>query len=251
MTCRTAPQVDPAVGHLCLDAGRMLQREYHGRLDVRLAVFAQDALFYPDDPAREAKMHSLLEEAAQKPGVSAIGSAPYVESSQPLPAAQGADTRERSAGTDAHMERQRRNVDIILDMAQKAGLDVDFHTDYDLDAPKPALVWYIVDEFRKRGPWSVYARETTDSEASAARTSTSSRPARLTLGHATKISTFTPAQLDELAAACKGLPVAFSALPTSDLYMQGRGTAYATRSRATMPLLELAKRGLRCAVAVK
>ena len=156
-------------------------------------------------------MHELLRSAASHEAVGAVGCAPYVEASR---------------------HNSLRALRFIFDLAQEFGRDVDLHIDYTLDPASP-LLWDAL-AVLKQHTWLVHGRTR-----------------RLTLGHATVISTFAEQDLDRLARECKGEEVVFVALPHSDLYMQGREVEYSRRTRATLPALDLARRGVRVAVDVK
>lgn len=156
--------------------------------------------------------------SAASPLISAIGSAPYVESTRPL---------------------ALRNIAKVFALARLAKVDVDFHLDYDLDPSLSPLVWDVLRVAQlPENTWTVAG----------------GRTRRVTLGHCTKLSLFSDGELDRLAeevvVKLQG-SVHFVALPPSDMYMQGRGTPYATRSRATFPALELVKRGIPCSIGVK
>ena len=117
--------MDPTVGLKCLSAGLELQKQYGDRIDLRLVAFAQDPIF-PADAAKEATMQRLLREAVRREGVSALGSTPYVEP--------------KNEDGDNH-ELQKRNVEFTFDLAQEAGLDVDFHLDYVSLGKSAPWVW--------------------------------------------------------------------------------------------------------------
>lgn len=145
----------------------------------------------------------------------AIGSAPYVEVDRP-----------NSLG----------NIRFVFSEALKHLVDVDFHLDYDLDPKRLPLIWDVLSIAAEKGnKWKVEGR-----------------PRRITIGHATHLSLFTPFEIVRLKQACdKAGNVYFVALPNSDMYMQGREAEYAVRSRATFPALELTAAGINCAVGVK
>jgi cytosine/adenosine deaminase-related metal-dependent hydrolase len=123
---------------------------------------------------------------------------------------------------------QCRNIDYLFNLADTFDRSVDFHLDYNLDEDTKPLVWYVFEQAHKR-QWKK----------------------GITIGHATRMSLFSESEWDRLAKLCHGLDVGFVALPHSDLYMQGRVTPYKSRSRATLPLLELQQRDVPCALAVK
>ena len=120
--------------------------------------------------------------------ISAIGSAPYVESSR---------------------SQQLENINFILDLATSHGLHVDFHLDYDLvplpdsnDSEKSPLIYYLIEELHRRN-WTASKKT-------------------ISIGHATRISLFSPSQLHDLRERVGNLPIHFIGLPQSDLYMMGR-----------------------------
>lgn len=129
---------------------------------------------------------------------------------------------------DGSHEDQHRNIDHIFALAEKYNRNVDFHLDYNLDENTESLVWYVLEQAHHRR-WK----------------------RGITIGHCTRMSLFDESEWDRVAALCRGLKVAFVALPHSDLYMQGRSVPYKVRSRATLPLLKLRSRGVSCALAVK
>ncbi len=211
---RAFVEVDPTVGLRCVEAGIALQAEFADRCHVQLVAFAQDPLFYPD-AAKQQRMHQLLRHAAQSRQVDVVGSAPYVESSPEGDAVQ-------------QKTQQRRNIDFVFKLAEEFGKHVDFHLDYDLDPPgaaaegREAMLPYVLGLSRGRS-WDVRGQTR-----------------RVTIGHCTKLSVYTEG---DIAALCEGVAegVSVVALPPSDMYMQGRDQPYASRSRATLPLLELHK----------
>ncbi|UZJ55145.1 hypothetical protein CBS101457_004465 [Exobasidium rhododendri] len=119
------------------------------------------------------------------------------------------------------------NIRKLFDLAATYNRNVDFHLDYNLEAEAKPLIWFVLEEAHRRS-WKRL----------------------ITIGHATRLSLFDDEEWDRLASQCQDLKVAFIALPPSDLYMQGRQSPYKSRTRATLPLLELEKRGLVCALAV-
>lgn len=71
---RAFVEVDLGVGMKCLEAGLALKEEFAGRCYIQICVFAQDPIMsYPDSGGA---MKQMLEIAASKPGVEAIGSTP-------------------------------------------------------------------------------------------------------------------------------------------------------------------------------
>lgn len=231
VTCmRAFVEVDPTVGLMCLEAAIEVKRESATSCEVQIVAFAQDPVFYPDDEGKEGEMQWLMREAASREAVDVIGSAPYVEALSKADQEQLSD-RDRKV---KQKEQQKRNIGFVFDLAEQYGKHVDFHLDYDLDPPGPeeegeqSMIPYVVTLSQKR-LWS----------------HTSGSQRHVTLGHCTKLSTFTPSDLDHLSSCFPSTadtdvpPISFVSLPPSDLYMQGRSQPYASRSRATLPLLTL------------
>lgn len=226
---RAHVEVDPTVNLVCLEAALKLKEEHRDKIDLFIVVFAQDPIF-PDlvqDPSQKAlqtakEMRELLTRAARMEGVDAIGSAPYVE--------------------PGSRKVQLDNARWIIKVSEENELDIDFHLDYSLDPDltgnKEPLLLDVLKLFKE----SLQSAGTT-------------RRRRLTLGHCTRISVFPTQVHDQLVeSATEGemdSSISLVALPNSDMYMQGRDVPYATRSRATFPALDLAKRGVRCSMGVK
>ncbi|KAJ6584937.1 hypothetical protein B0H19DRAFT_1107295 [Mycena capillaripes] len=98
-------------------------------------------------------------------------------------------------------EQAKANIRLVLNLAQKHGHHVDFHLDYNLNPESEPLIHEVISEAKKLS-WS--------------------RESRITIGHATRMQLFTPAQWRDLAAAIGDLPIIFVGLPQSDMYMLGR-----------------------------
>ena len=229
VTCmRAFVEVDPTVGLMCLEAGIQVKNEFVTRCEIQLVAFAQDAIFYPDHADKQHKMHELMRHAASNEHVDVVGSAPYVEAIS-KDSKRLSDTLKKRKQKD----QQAQNIHYIFDLARQYGKHVDFHLDYDLDPPGPDEVGEqsmipLVVSLSQQQLWS----------------HTSGAKPSITMGHCTKLSTFSSDNLDQLAALFPNYthevpPISFVSLPPSDLYMQGRSQPYASRSRATLPLLAL------------
>ncbi|SNX88064.1 uncharacterized protein MEPE_06775 [Melanopsichium pennsylvanicum] len=229
---RAFVEVDPAVGLMCLESGIEVKKEFEHKCFVQLVAFAQDPIFYPEDLIKQQEMQELLREAASRVEVDVVGSAPYVET---LSKQDQRNLQERQK-KKLQKQQQRKNVDFIFDLAQEYDKHVDFHLDYDLSPPGPSedgeesMIPYVV-RISNQQRWQY---------------GTSGKQRRVTMGHCTKLSTFSDSDLDQLAevlpqnCSSKAVPpVSFVALPSSDLYMQARDETYMNRSRATLPLLGL------------
>ncbi|CBQ71568.1 conserved hypothetical protein [Sporisorium reilianum SRZ2] len=233
VTCmRAFVEVDPTVGLMCVDAAVQLKRTYQASCDVQVVAFAQDALFYPDDKGKQDKMQRLMREAAARVEVDVVGSAPYVEALS----VHDQQTLSETERKQKQKVQQQQNIQFIFDLARQHAKHVDFHLDYDLDPPGSEQ-----DGTQSMIPFVV----TLSQNPTQTWTHTNGTPRTITLGHCTKLSTFAPSDLDHLASTFASTttttvpPISFVSLPPSDLYMQGRSLPYASRPRATLPLLAL------------
>ncbi|KAI0044408.1 Metallo-dependent hydrolase [Auriscalpium vulgare] len=120
---RAHVEVDRTVGLCCLDVAVRLKREFAAACDVQIAVFAQDPLFDHEGDEAPGENYALLDQAAQHPAVSAVGSAPYVER------------------TPAQADQ---NVALILSLAAARGLLADLHIDYNVRAAAPPLIHAVL-----------------------------------------------------------------------------------------------------------
>ncbi|PPR07781.1 hypothetical protein CVT26_014966 [Gymnopilus dilepis] len=192
---RAHVEVDTSVGFSCLDAGLKLQGDYRKQCDVQISVFAQEALFDSLDIHSPGQNYALLEEAASRPGISVVGSAPYVEPS---------------------VEQAKENIALILNIADRHDIkQVDFHLDYNLDSDSEPLIYEVIRQVKQR-----YS----DRRKSGAELVDKVKgPCPLiTIGHATRLQLFSDKEWRELATAISDLPIIFVGLPQSDMYMQGR-----------------------------
>ncbi|KAI0372165.1 Metallo-dependent hydrolase [Pilatotrama ljubarskyi] len=210
---RAHVEVDEAVHFACVDAGLRLRKLFRDICHVQIAVFAQDPFFASPVDDRPGLNYVLLQAATHRPGIEAVGSAPYVEP------------------TIAHA---KRNIELVLDLAVERGLHADFHLDYNLEPASEPLIWHVLDQLRARiqhGRW---------------------RPgAHVCVGHATRLTLFTQEEWARLRVAIldERLPVTLVGLPPSDLYMMGRNVEFAPRGTLNVPRLA-EDHGLRVAMAV-
>ncbi|KAK0221937.1 Metallo-dependent hydrolase [Armillaria fumosa] len=184
---RAHVEVDSIVGLSCLTTALQLRHEFKTACNVQIAVFAQESLF--DSPADTTpnSNYCCLEQALEDPEIEAVGSAPYVE---------------------PNIAQAKKNITLILELAARTGLHVDFHLDYNIDPDTEPLVWEVIREAKRIGGWI----------------STDGEPYRgITIGHATRLQLFTSDEWQELKDAIGQLPIVLVGLPNSDMYMQGRG----------------------------
>ncbi|VDC02411.1 unnamed protein product [Peniophora sp. CBMAI 1063] len=209
-TIRAHVEVDTTVRFACLDAATRLKTEFARLCDIQICAFAQDPLFSADGNVEELSDNAkLLEEAARRSSVSVIGSAPYVE-----------PTRRGSLA----------NIDFILDLARQGNAEkkllVDFHLDYNLSEETAPMVYDVIAAMRA-------VQWTTESP-------------RVTLGHCTRWSLFSPDEWARLKAAIGELPISLVALPQSDVYMMRTSE----RRRGTVDAHVAAGAGVDVALAV-
>ncbi|TCK06150.1 amidohydrolase family protein [Marinobacterium mangrovicola] len=114
-------------------------------------------------------------------------------------------------------------IERLFDIAVERDLDLDFHLDFDLD-PANSLIPAVVDVCLRR-QWQ----------------------GRVTIGHATKLSALPPARLAEVATSLVKAGIAVTALPATDLYLNGRGHDHLV-PRGVSPLHRLSDAGVCCSI---
>ncbi len=164
---RTHVEVDPRIGLTSIHALKQLKKDYAWAIDLKLCVFPQEGLL--DDPGCEDVMVAALEA-----GADVVGGAPYMDKD--------------SHGQIAH----------VFALAQRFGVDIDFHLDFGLDPSHLDLL--EVCRLAEATGWS----------------------GRVAIGHVTKLSAVPHDRLVELAKRLAGAGVAVTALPATDLFLIGR-----------------------------
>ena len=185
---RSFVEVDPRAGFRSLEALLEVRRDYAWAIDMELCAFAQEGL--TNEPATPPMLDRALAS-----GATVIGGCPYTD---PDPVA---------------------HVSAIFDLAEKYGVDVDFHADFDLD-PEDSILPEIIAQTRARG----FA-------------------GRVSTGHVTKLSAMTPTAVAEMADQLAEAGVAVTVLPATDLFLMGRD-ADRLVPRGIAPARELAARGV-------
>lgn len=122
--------------------------------------------------------------------------------------------------TDSEPERQ---IERLFEIAVERDLDLDFHLDFDLE-PSGSLIPCVIAACRRHG-WQ----------------------GRVTLGHATKLSTLAPEALATVAAQLAQAGIAVTALPSTDLYLNGRDWDHLV-PRGVSPLHLLSQAGVCCSL---
>ncbi|KAL5519955.1 hypothetical protein ACEPAG_1615 [Sanghuangporus baumii] len=209
VTCMRAHiEVDKTVQDAGLKTGVKLKEYFREACDIQLTLFMQDPIFDNDTDDTPGTNVLLASQAAERyaSSLGSIGSAPYVERTR---------------------EQQRANIRFVLDLAMKYNLHADFHIDYDL-SPLPAdpnsdkapLIYYLLDVLHEIR-W------------------TERMPGRtIVLGHATRLTLFSSAELSDLRSRIGSLPVYFVGLPQSDVYMMGRDSG---QRRGTLNVCKLGR----------
>jgi hypothetical protein len=213
---RAFVEVDTGVGMKCLDAGLALKQEFQDRCHIQICVFAQDPIISYADKGRN--MMKLLEEAASRSGVEALGSTPYVEE-------------------NGNLGKQIMNMEFTIKTAKKYKLHLDFHIDYNLDPGKQSAVLDALHLLHTMG-WP------SDQTSSDFRT--------VAFGHCTRLTLFGASEWRDLCEKVRSLPIFFIGLPTSDLFMMGRPDKEAgggQRVRGTLQVPQMIERyGLNAAI---
>ncbi|KAF9478194.1 Metallo-dependent hydrolase [Pholiota conissans] len=229
---RTHVEIDTSVQFACLHVAQKLQEKYRSQCDVQIAIFAQEPLFSSKDDQTPGENLTLLATAASYPGISVIGSAPYVEPS---------------------IEQAKKNINLVFDIADARGLDlVDFHLDYNLDPTSEPLIYEVIAEAKRRYQCGARSINLSTKKEHAPVPVTNGNPdlaslsakrpcPHITIGHATRLQLFSADEWKALADAISELPITLVGLPQSDMYMQGRAYAGtplgAPRSTLRVPYL--------------
>jgi cytosine deaminase len=165
---RSFCEVDPRAGLRSFDALRALRAAHAHAVDLEICAFAQDGL------TQEMETYRLLD-AACAAGADLVGGCPYTD---PDPA---------------------RHIALVFDLADRYGLRVDFHLDFNL-APESSNLDAVLRETARRGYGG-----------------------RVSVGHVTQLSAQPTAAVDRIAARMADHGVALTVLPATDLFLMGRG----------------------------
>ncbi len=133
---------------------------------------------------------------------------------------QGADVLGGCPYTDSEPNLQ---VTSLFELAKQYDVDLDFHLDFDLDASSMTLP-YVLEMTSKFG-----------------------YQGRVTVGHVTKLSALAPSELNQLAQKMAQAGVRLTALPSTDLFLNGRDYNCLV-PRGIAPLLSLSKSGVCCSI---
>ncbi|MGR3805679.1 amidohydrolase family protein [Marinibacterium profundimaris] len=164
---RTFAEVDPRAGTRCFEALTALKADYAYAIDLEICAFAQEGL------TQEMQTYDMLDRALAD-GADLVGGCPYAD---PDP---------------------ERHVALIFDLAERHGVRVDFHLDFDLD-PSGSAIPAVLRETDARG----YG-------------------ARVSIGHVSKLSALPPAEAAAIGRRLAEAGVALTVLPATDLFLMGR-----------------------------
>lgn len=193
MAMRTFVEIDPRAGMRSFAAIRRVKRDYAHLIDIQICAFAQEGL------SNEPETGPMLE-AALEQGADLVGGCPYTD---PDPA--------------GHIGR-------IFDLAERFGVDADFHVDFDLD-PQNADLPEIIRQTTARGYHG-----------------------RVACGHVTKLAAMPEFEVERIAAELAATGIGIIALPATDLFLLGRDRRGLV-PRGLAPLTELRAHGALTAVA--
>ena len=170
---RSFVEIDPRAGLVSFEAIKRIKTDYAFAIDIEICAFIQEGL------TNEPETGALIESALAN-GADLVGGCPYTD---PDPVA---------------------HVAALFDMAERFGVALDFHADFDLD-PDNAILPEIIAQTRARG-----------------------FEGRVSVGHVTKLAAMEPERVATLATELAEAGVAVTILPPTDLYLTGRD---ATRLR--------------------
>jgi cytosine deaminase len=185
---RTFVEIDPRAGFRSFEAILQIKRDYVWAIDIQICAFAQEGL------ANEPETADMLEEALRS-GADLIGGCPYTD-----PDPQG-------------------HIRTIFGLAERNGVDVDFHLDFDLN-PDNSAIPAVIAETRRRGYGG-----------------------RVSLGHVTKLSAMPRAVVDMIADELAAAGIAVTVLPATDMFLLGRDRDNLV-PRGIAPAMLLAKKGV-------
>ena len=114
-------------------------------------------------------------------------------------------------------------IDRVFEIAREFDVDIDMHLDFDLD-PEGGDLEYVCDMTERLDYGG-----------------------RVAVGHVTKISAMTPAHFEATAKRMAQSGVALTVLPSTDLFLMGRGHDYST-TRGVTPAHRLLRHGVNCSL---
>jgi cytosine/creatinine deaminase len=173
-TMRAHVEIDAFVELRGVEALRRVQAEFAGVLDLQLIAFAQEGIFH------DAMTQDLLREGLQM-GLPTLGGCPYMD------------------------QDQRRHVDWFFDMAEVAGVPLDFHADSG-DDPSRLTCDYIAEQTIARG-----------------------MQGRVTVGHLCTLDMLEPDQRARVIDKIRQADIHVISLPATELHVKGRADKHTWR----------------------
>lgn len=168
---RTFVEIDSRVGFRSFAAIKRIKSDYAAAIDIEICAFAQEGL--TNDPGTE----EMLEEALRC-GADLVGGCPY---------------------TDTNPTQHIRK---IFALAERFGVSVDFHLDFDLD-PAGSNLPTVISETIAR-----------------------TYQGRVSVGHVTKLSALSPAEFEVIGRQLADAGIAVTVLPATDLFLTGRSATH-------------------------
>lgn len=193
MAMRSFVEVDPRAGLRSFAALKAIRRDYAHLIDIQLCAFAQEGL--TNEPETEGLLRQALAD-----GADLVGGCTYTD---PDP--------------QAHIAR-------IFALGERFGVDVDFHTDFDLRPDGAHLPLILAEAERRR------------------------HAGRIACGHVTKLAAWTAAEVDLIAPRLAAANIGVVTLPATDLFLLGRD-ATGLVPRGLAPLQRLRAGGTPTALA--
>lgn len=190
---RSFVEVDPRAGLRSFEAIGQLKADFAHMIDLEICVFAQDGL------TREMETYALMDIACRG-GADLVGGCPYTD---PDPA---------------------RHVELVFALAERHGMAVDFHLDFDL-LPHRSNLPKVIAETARRGLGG-----------------------RVSVGHVTQLSAQPPEAVAAIAGRMADAGIALAVLPATDLFLTGRDS-HALVPRGVAPAHILARNGVVAAIA--
>ncbi|MEO1989142.1 MAG: amidohydrolase family protein [Martelella sp.] len=164
---RSFVEIDPRAGFRSFEAIKAIRRDYADAIEIIICAFAQEGL--TNDPGTEEMLAEALAAGADQ-----VGGCPYTD-----------------ADPATHVKK-------IFDLAERFGVNVDFHVDFDLK-PEGSNLGVIIAETKRRG-----------------------YQGRVSVGHVTKLSALAPEACAAAFAELAKNGIALTVLPATDLYLNGR-----------------------------
>lgn len=190
---RSFVEIDPRAGFRSFEALKAVRERYRAAIVIELCAFAQEGLTNEPETGR-------MLDAALADGADMVGGCPYTD---PDPTA---------------------HIGLIFELAERHGVAVDFHLDFDLD-PAGSNLPAVIAETDRRGYGG-----------------------RVSVGHVTKLSAVAPEVFLATGRRLADAGVALTVLPATDLYLTGRN-ADRLVPRGVTPAHRLAPLGVTTSIA--